>query len=195
MKPYTPFASAVVPIVRDHIDTDQIIPARFLKTTDCASVGVHLFADWRTDPQFPLLRSEMAGRRILLTGENFGCGSSREHAPWALTGWGFRAVIARSFADIFRGNALKNGLLPIVLESAVHARLCQAVERDPAVQVGVDLDSACVTLPGREVVSFPIDAFSQSMMLAGHDELGYLLGLEARIAGYEAQLPKPRPRQ
>jgi 3-isopropylmalate/(R)-2-methylmalate dehydratase small subunit len=190
MEPFCPFESAVVPLLRDHVDTDQIIPARFLKGTARAGLGEHLFADWRaSDPAFPLNQPRFAGRQVLLVGDNFGCGSSREHAPWALCAWGFRAVVATSFADIFRGNALKNGLLPIALPAPVHARLVAAIERDPAAMVEVDLAAAEITLPGGERAGFPIDPFAQQMLLAGTDELGYLLGQEERIAAFERGRP------
>ena len=179
------FTSAVVPLVRDNIDTDQIIPARYLKATTRTGLGDHLFADWRADPAFPLNKSEFAGRSVLLAGDNFGCGSSREHAPWALTSWGFRAIIATSFADIFRNNALKNKLLPIAVSPEVHARLRAALEKDPAATVSIDLAAAEITLPGGERAQFPIDPFAQKMLLAGTDELGYLLGLSDKIDAFE----------
>jgi 3-isopropylmalate/(R)-2-methylmalate dehydratase small subunit len=180
------FTSSVVPLLRDNIDTDQIIPARYLKATTRTGLGDHLFADWRADAAFPLNKPEFAGRSVLLAGDNFGCGSSREHAPWALVAWGFRAILATSFADIFRGNALKNKLLPIVLAPVVHARLRAAIERDPAATVTVDLAAAEIALPGGERAAFPIDPFAQKMLLAGTDELGYLLGLSAKIDAFEA---------
>src|SRR5205814_27958 len=145
------FSGQVVLLPRDNIDTDQIIPARFLKATERTGLGTHLFADWRAaDPAFVLNRPEGAGRPILFAGDNFGCGSSREHAPWALVAWGFRAIVATSFADIFRGNALKNGLLPIVLAPEVHACLRGVLEADSSAAVTVDLARAQVTLPGGE---------------------------------------------
>jgi 3-isopropylmalate/(R)-2-methylmalate dehydratase small subunit len=181
------WTSAVVPLVRDNIDTDQIIPARYLKATTRTGLGEHLFADWRADPAFPLNQPQFAGRSVLLAGANFGCGSSREHAPWALTSCGFRAVVALSFADIFRGNALKNALLPIALAPPVHARLCAAIERDPAATVTIDLGGAEIVLPGGEHAPFPIDPFAQKMLLAGTDELGYLLSLSDKIDAFEKQ--------
>ena len=178
--------SKLVPLVRDNIDTDQVIPARFLKATTRTGMGAHLFADWRAaDPGFVLNRLEMAGRQVLLAGDNFGCGSSREHAPWALVGWGFRAVVAPSFADIFRGNSLKNGLVPIALLPDVFARLRAAVERNSDAIVTIDLARAEIRLPDGEVARFPIDPFSQQMLLAGTDELGFLLGLSEKIAAFE----------
>ena len=176
------FTSAMVPLVRDNIDTDQIIPARYLKATTRTGLGDHLFADWRADPSFVLNQKEFRGRAVLLAGDNFGCGSSREHAPWALTSWGFRAIIATSFADIFRNNALKNKLIPIVLPPDKHSALVKA-DRDA--QVTVDLATAELTLPGGERVQFPIDPFAQKMLLAGTDELGYLLSLADKIDAFE----------
>jgi len=187
--------SAVVPLLLDDVDTDQIIPARFLVATGKEGLGEHLFADWRYDaggtprPGFVLNRPEMAGRRVLLAGANFGSGSSREHAPWALADFGFRAVLATSFADIFRSNALKNGLLPVELQPAAHARLVAAVEADAAAEVVVDLAAATLRLPGGEAAGFPIDPFAQAMLLEGRDELGYLLARLDAVAAYETAHP------
>ena len=192
MKPFTTFTAQVVPLPAENVDTDQIIPARFLKTTDKAGLGDGLFCDWRYDaagqpkPEFVLNRPEMKGRRVLLAGDNFGCGSSREHAPWALLGYGFKAVISTSFADIFRNNALKNGLLPIVVDADTHHRLFEMLAAAPDAQVAVDLAAQTVTLPGGASVTFQIDPFSRSCLLQGVDELGYLLGHAAAIADHEA---------
>jgi 3-isopropylmalate/(R)-2-methylmalate dehydratase small subunit len=188
MEPIRTFTSKVVPLLRDSIDTDQIIPARFLKGTQRTGLGEQLFNDWRADPTFPLIQPQMQGRSILLAGSNFGCGSSREHAPWALTGWGFRAVIALSFADIFRLNSLKNALLPIVVSAQAHAQLCAALAEKPEAEVVVDLASATLRLPSGKSVSFPIDPFAQKMLLAGTDELGYLLSFSEKIATYESRV-------
>ncbi|HEX6925324.1 MAG TPA: 3-isopropylmalate dehydratase small subunit [Longimicrobiaceae bacterium] len=194
-EPFSSVTSAVVPIPRNDIDTDQIIPARFLKTINRAGLGDQLFNDWRyladgsPNPEFVLNRPEMAGRAILLAGDNFGCGSSREHAPWALTAWGIRAVISSSFADIFRSNALKNGLLPIVVSAEVLARLFALAEADPDVALTVDLEAQELRLPDGEAIAFEIDGFARRMILDGTDELGYLLGLEERLAAYEALHP------
>jgi 3-isopropylmalate/(R)-2-methylmalate dehydratase small subunit len=179
--------TVVLPI--DNIDTDQIIPARFLKTTSKAGLGDQLFNDWRYDasgapnPDFLLNRPESKGAQVLVAGDNFGCGSSREHAPWALTQFGFRAVISTSFADIFRGNSLKNGLLPIVVPSDVHAALLSS----PGASVQIDLASQTLTLPDGRHVEFPIDEFSKHCLLEGVDELGYILQQESAIATYEAR--------
>jgi 3-isopropylmalate/(R)-2-methylmalate dehydratase small subunit len=192
--PLRPFTSKLVPLLAENIDTDQIIPARFLKVIDKQGLGDNLFADWRYDadgnprPDFVLNRPEMQGRRVLLAGDNFGAGSSREHAPWALVGFGFGAVLSTSFADIFRGNALKNGLLPIVVSPTDHARLAAELEADPDLEVTVDLAAGTLTLPWGEV-AFEVDPFARSMLLEGTDELGYLLGHEAAIAAYEAAHP------
>jgi len=193
--PFRTLRSAVVPLLLDDVDTDQVIPARFLVATGREGLGEHLFADWRYDaagaprPGFVLNRPEMAGRQVLLAGANFGSGSSREHAPWALTDHGFRAVVATSFADIFRSNALKNGLLPVELAAPARARLVAAVEADPAAEVVVDLASATLRLPGGEPAGFPIDPFAQTMLLEGRDELGYLLAHREEVAAYEAANP------
>ncbi len=193
MEPFRPFSSRVIPLVVDDVDTDQIIPARFLKVTDKAGLGQKLFADWRYQangspkPDFPLDDPKHAGAQVLLAGHNFGCGSSREHAPWALVDFGFRAVIATSFADIFGGNALKNGLLPITLEAALHAELCAAVKADPNVEIQVDLASQSVRFPTGTSARFLVDPFAKTMLLEGIDELGYLLGKDTAIAAFEAR--------
>jgi 3-isopropylmalate/(R)-2-methylmalate dehydratase small subunit len=174
------------------VDTDQIIPARFLKATDKVGMGDHLFADWRYEadgkpkPEFVLNKPNVQGAHILVAGDNFGCGSSREHAPWALTGFGFRAVISTSFADIFRNNSLKNGLLPIVVDEATHADLLDLLEEVPDAQLTVDLAAQTLTLPDGRAVTFPIDSFAKTCLLNGVDELGYLLGFADKIAEYEA---------
>ncbi|MER3417807.1 MAG: 3-isopropylmalate dehydratase small subunit [Chloroflexota bacterium] len=195
-EPFTTFTSRVIPLPIENIDTDQIVPARFLKVTDKAGLAEALFRDWRfeedgrlKDPPFVLDRPEMAGRRILLAGDNFGCGSSREHAPWALVAWGIRAVITTSCADIFRNNALKNGLLPIVVTPHEHGHLFELVERDPEVELTVDLEAQRVYLPGDEDLPFDVDPFAKMMLLAGTDELGYLLAKAAEMAAWEAAHP------
>jgi 3-isopropylmalate/(R)-2-methylmalate dehydratase small subunit len=192
MSKFTTLTSHLLPLPVNDIDTDQIIPARFLKATDKSGMGDNLFADWRYNadgspkPDFALNKSDYQGAQILLAGANFGCGSSREHAPWALTGYGFRAVISTSFADIFRNNALKNGLLPVVVDAETHRELLDLVEEAPRAEVGIDLASQTVSLPGGRTVNFPIDGFSKTCLLNGVDELGYLLGFEAQISAYEA---------
>jgi 3-isopropylmalate/(R)-2-methylmalate dehydratase small subunit len=190
---YDAFASKVIPLAAENVDTDQIVPARFLKVTDKAGLGEALFRDWRfeadgslKEPRFILDQPEMDGRRILLAGDNFGCGSSREHAPWALAAWGIRAVITTSCADIFRGNALKNGLLPIVVDPERHQQLFDLVEREPGVELTVDLEAQVVHLPGDEDLPFEVDPFSKLMLLEGTDEMGYLLAREPEIATWEA---------
>ncbi len=195
MEPFKTFTTQVVPLPAENVDTDQIIPARFLKTTDKAGLGDSLFCDWRYDaagqpkPDFVLNRPEMKGRTVLLAGDNFGCGSSREHAPWALLGYGFKAVISTSFADIFRNNALKNGLLPVVVDEETHRRLFEMLGADPQAQVTVDLAAQTVTLPDGSRAAFPIDPFARTCLLQGVDELGYLLGHAPAIAAYEAARP------
>jgi len=193
MEKFATISSRVVVLPVDNIDTDQIIPARFLKTTDKAGLGANLFADWRylpdgsPNPDFVLNRPENQGAQVLLAGDNFGCGSSREHAPWALMGWGFRAVISTTFADIFRNNALKNGLLPVIVDAGVHRRLMEQLKANPGAHVTIDLATQRLVLPDGEAVAFPIDPFSKTCLLNGVDELGYLLGLEEHIRRYEAQ--------
>jgi len=191
-EPITRFDGPAVAIARDNVDTDQIIPARFLKTTSRTGLGAHLFADWRSEPdgtarpEFILNTTVAARARVLVAGWNFGCGSSREHAPWALADFGFRAVVAASFADIFRQNALKNGLLPIELPSAGHAALLARVTAEPGVVVGIDLVRQTVALPDGIEASFTIDPFARECLLAGVDEIGYVLGQEEAIAGFES---------
>lgn len=177
----------------DNIDTDQIIPARFLKATDKAGMGETLFADWRFHPDgtpredFPLNRPERQGAQVLLAGDNFGCGSSREHAPWALTGFGLRAVISTSFADIFRNNALKNGLLPVEVDAQTHRALVEQ-SADPAARVLIDLREQTLRLPDGRTATFPIAAFARTCLLNGVDELGYILGFSEQIEAYERRV-------
>jgi 3-isopropylmalate/(R)-2-methylmalate dehydratase small subunit len=187
MTPFESFESTVVLLPLDDIDTDQIIPARFLKGTDKRGLGAHLFADHRARPDFPLLAREARGAKILLAGANFGCGSSREHAAWALTGWGFRAIVARSFGDIFRQNALKNGLLPVALDDAAYARVVAARTARPALALRVDLPAQRVSIAGDPDAwfDFAIDPFARRCLVHGVDELGYLLSFEPRITAYE----------
>jgi 3-isopropylmalate/(R)-2-methylmalate dehydratase small subunit len=193
MAKFTHLESHMVPLVIDNIDTDQIIPARFLKVIDKQGLASNLFCDWRylpdgsPKPDFALNLPSSQGAQVLLAGDNFGCGSSREHAPWALTGWGLRAVIATSFADIFRNNALKNGLLPVVVDAKTHAVLERAVSADPRARVAIDLESTQMTLPDGSQVSFPVDPFARHCLLNGIDELGYILSFEERIKQYEAR--------
>lgn len=195
MEKFIAFTSRLAPLAIDNIDTDQIIPARFLKTTSKAGLGDQLFYDWRYDangnpkPDFIINRPEGRAANVLLAGDNFGCGSSREHAPWALTQYGFRAVISTSFADIFRGNSLKNSLLPIVVSHDAHKALFAALEEDPAATVAVNLEKQELTLPDGSRVRFPIDDFAKQCMLQGVDELGYILGQADAIGTYEAKRP------
>jgi 3-isopropylmalate/(R)-2-methylmalate dehydratase small subunit len=197
MEPFTTLTGRVVALPIDNIDTDQIIPARFLKATDKAGMGSNLFADWRYDrdgrprADFILNQPESRGAAILLAGDNFGCGSSREHAPWALTGYGFRAVISTSFADIFRNNALKNGLLPIIVDRDTHWQLLSLAEEDRALTLTIDLAAQALRLPDGRAVRFPIDAFSKTCLLQGVDQLGYLLKQDPAIAAFEAAHPAP----
>lgn len=189
MKPFTKLESRIVAMAADNIDTDQIIPARFLKTISKEGLGDQLFYDWRYDaagkpkPEFILNQPQAKGVEILLAGDNFGCGSSREHAPWALTQFGFRAVISTSFADIFKGNSLKNSLLPVVVPPEIHAALFKL---DPQARVAIDLATQKLTLPDGRAVEFPIDAFSKHCLLNGIDELGYILQQNTAISAYEA---------
>jgi 3-isopropylmalate/(R)-2-methylmalate dehydratase small subunit len=179
----------------ENIDTDQIIPARFLKVTDKTGLGDALFADWRfddagrPDPAFILNRPEAKGAEILVAGNNFGCGSSREHAPWALLGYGFRAVVSTFFAEIFRNNALKNGLLPVIVNGAAHARILEMLETHPAARLEVDLVSRTLRLPDGTMAEFPVEPFARHCLLHGVDQLGFLLEEDEAIARYEAAHP------
>jgi 3-isopropylmalate/(R)-2-methylmalate dehydratase small subunit len=193
MAQFTTLTSRVVLLPINDVDTDQIIPARFLKATDKNGMSANLFADWRynTDgspkPDFVLNQPASLGCEILLAGDNFGCGSSREHAPWALTGFGFRAVISTSFADIFRNNSFKNGLLPITVDKETHKLLLEILEEIPHAELTVDLASQTLTFPNGSV-SFPIDPFNKTCLLNGVDELGYILKFEKEITAFEARI-------
>lgn len=193
MKKFSSFTSIMMPLPVNDIDTDQIIPARFLKATDKKGMGDNLFADWRYNvdgspkKEFVLNDPVYRGAQILLAGDNFGCGSSREHAPWALTGFGFKAVISTSFADIFRNNSLKNGLLPIMVDTETHRVLFEIVANLPSRQVKIELNSQKVTLPDGRTISFPIDNFAKACLMNGVDELGYILGFEREIKEFEAK--------
>jgi 3-isopropylmalate/(R)-2-methylmalate dehydratase small subunit len=195
MEPITTFSGTCVALPINDIDTDQIIPARFLKATDKQGMGDHLFADWRYDaqgqprPDFALNQPEAQGAQILIGGHNFGCGSSREHAPWALEGFGFKAVISTYFADIFRSNSLKVGLLPIVVDPETHAQLLSMVEEDPSTPVTIDLAAQELRLPDGQRISFPIDSFAKYCLINGVDQLGFLQSQSDAIAAYEAQHP------
>lgn len=184
-----------MPLPVNNVDTDQIIPARFLKVTDKTGLGQNLFADWRylpdgsSNPNFVLNDPLYQGAQILLAGDNFGCGSSREHAPWALTGQGFKAVFSTSFADIFRNNSLKNGLLPIVVEPSLHSTLFDIVQEMPHSEWTIDLEAQKVSLPTGDSFSFDIDPFARTCLLKGIDELGYIMSFANNIAAYEAANP------
>ena len=193
MAQFTTLTSRVIPLPVNDIDTDQIIPARFLKATDKNGMGDNLFADWRYNADgspkedFVLNKSESKGAQILLAGDNFGCGSSREHAPWALTGFGFRAVVSTSFADIFRNNSLKNGLIPVIVDEKTHKMLFDYIEEVPNAEFTVDLESQTLSFENGSV-KFPIDPFNKTCLLNGVDELGYIMGFEKDIAAFEANL-------
>ena len=193
MAQFTTLTSRVVPLPVNDIDTDQIIPARFLKATDKNGMGDNLFADWRYNADgspkqdFVLNKSESKGAQILLAGDNFGCGSSREHAPWALTGFGFRAVISTSFADIFRNNSLKNGLIPVIVDAGTHKMLFDYIEEVPGAEFTIDLESQTLSFESGSV-NFPIDPFNKACLLNGVDELGYIMSFEKDIAAFEAKV-------
>ncbi|MDT8306390.1 MAG: 3-isopropylmalate dehydratase small subunit [Anaerolineae bacterium] len=193
MQPFTTLTATMAPLPRHDVDTDQIIPARYLRGTSRHGLGAGLFAGWRytadgaPDPSFVLNQPVYAGAQILIAGDNFGCGSSREHAPWALLDYGFRALIGSSFADIFRNNALKNGLLPVVVEPEVAAALARLAQEAPETAITIDLAAQTVTLPDGDSISFPIDSFNKRCLLEGLDQLGYLLWHEDAIAAYERE--------
>jgi 3-isopropylmalate/(R)-2-methylmalate dehydratase small subunit len=189
MEPIKTLRSRTVVMPSTNIDTDQIIPGRFLTTTTKEGLGKQLFADWRYDAQgqpiagFILNQPQAAGCRILVAGRNIGCGSSREHAPWALLDFGFQAVVSTEIADIFRNNSLKNGLLPVIVDDATHAWLIA----HPGVEITIDLATSTLTLPDGRSVTFPIEPFARHCLLHGIDELGYLLSQDAAIAAHEAR--------
>ena len=191
MKSFRKITSKIIPLPHRDVDTDQIIPARYLKVTDKSGLAEGLFYSWRhledgsPNLDFPLNQDEYQGAEILLAGDNFGCGSSREHAPWALTGWGIRAIISTSFADIFRNNALKNGLLPIVVSEEIQESLFDLSEEAPSATIDIDLENQTMTLPDGSGVRFEIDSFSKTCLLEGIDQLGYLLKHEDEIAVFE----------
>lgn len=191
MEKMTRVTSRTVVLPQTDIDTDQIMPARFLTTTDKEGLGKAAFADWRYDdddqplPDFPLNQPGAAEAQVLVAGNNFGCGSSREHAPWGLVDFGFRAVISTQIADIFRNNALKNGLVPVIVDADTHRWLME----NPGAEVTVDVESATLTLPDDRVLEFPIDGFSQHCLLEGIDQLGFLLGQDEAISRFEQNRP------
>jgi 3-isopropylmalate/(R)-2-methylmalate dehydratase small subunit len=193
--PFATFTSRVIPFPAENVDTDQIIPARFLKTTEKSGLAHALFNDWRylpdgsPNPDFVINRPEMQGRGILLAGHNFGAGSSREHAPWALTSWGIRAILSTGFADIFRNNALKNGLLPIQVDPDTHRQLLDMLGADPDMELTVDLEAQVVHLPGDEDLPFQVDPFARQMLLAGTDEIGWVLERSDAIDAWESSHP------
>lgn len=192
MKPFRMLTSRIVPLPNENIDTDQIMPARFLKATGKTGLGKSLFYDWRYDaegkakPEFILNQPHIAGAAILLAGNNFGCGSSREHAPWAIEDFGFQVVISTSFADIFRNNCLKNGILPLAVNKTCHEKLFRIAREDSAAEITVDLESQTLLLPDGEAVHFPIDPYSKKCLLEGLDDLAYLLKHSGAISAYEA---------
>lgn len=188
---------SIVSIPVNDIDTDQIIPARFLKVTDKEGLGKAAFCDWRyledgetPNPEFVLNQPEYRGASVLIAGNNFGCGSSREHAPWALLGAGFNAVISTDFADIFRNNSLKNGLLPIIVDEETQQQLFSLAEEDPSTNVSVDVEAQTLTLPDGRQVTFPLDGFAKYCLLNGVDQLGYLLALDDEVRAYESDNPQ-----
>ena len=195
-EPFRSIASKIVPLPIANVDTDQCVPARFLKTTTKAGLADALFRDWRfnedgslKDPPFILDQAGMAGRQILLVGDNFGTGSSREHAPWALEAWGIRAVISTSFADIFRSNALKNGVLPITVDPETHAHILALVDDDTDSDFRIDLAEQGILLPDGTTVEFDVDDFAKLMLLRGTDEIGYVLDKLPAIEAWEASHP------
>jgi len=191
MEKITQITSKIIPLPRNSIDTDQIIPARYLKAIDKAGMAEGLFADWRYNTDgipkvdFVLNQTRYQNAKILLAGDNFGCGSSREHAPWALTGWGIHAIISTSFADIFNNNALKNGLLPIAVDVATFQSLLDLTQELPDTEITIDLEKQLIYLPSSSTVSFKVEPFARRCLLMGVDQLGYILSFESRIKEYE----------
>lgn len=195
MEPFRQLEAKAVPLRAENVDTDQIIPARYLTAVTQAGMGEGLFSWWRYQadgspkPDFVLNRPEHSGSEILLAGRNFGSGSSREHAVWALTEYGFRGVIAPSFADIFYNNSLKNGLLPVALPEETVNMLLDLVEEEPETRIRIDLEAQEVVLPDGQIMSFEIDPFRKQCLLEGLDDLGYLMAKEDEIAAHEARAP------
>ncbi len=195
MQPFTQLTTTALPMRRENVDTDQIIPARYLTAVTKAGMGDGLFSWWRygrdgkPNPDFELNKPEFRGSQVLIAGRNFGSGSSREHAVWALTEYGFRAVIAPGFADIFYNNSLKNGLLPVALPEETVAMLWDLIEEDPMTTIAIDLENQTVTLPDGQQMSFAIDSFRKMCLLDGLDDMGYLLAKDAAIVAHEAALP------
>lgn len=195
MEPLKAFTGTMVALPNNDIDTDQIIPARYLKVTDKAGLGAAAFSDWRYEsdgtpkPDFPLNQPQYKSAQVLVAGHNFGCGSSREHAPWALMGAGLKAVVSTDFADIFQNNSLKNGLLPIIVDEATQQQLISLAQEDPTASVTVDLEAQTITLPDGRAVKFPVDGFSRYCLLNGVDQLGFLLNLDDDTSAYETANP------
>jgi len=191
MEPFQKIVSRLIPIVRDNIDTDQIIPAQYLKVTGKNGLGEVCFASWRyypdgtPKPEFPINKPEYGTAQIILAGDNFGCGSSREHAAWALSDLGIRAVISTSFADIFRNNAMKNGILPVIVDQSTHTNIVESVQTNPLCEVEIDLERQELTLPDGNLCGFPVDPFSKLCLLEGLDSLEYLLKQQEQITAYE----------
>ena len=198
MEPFIKLKSTIIPLPIRNIDTDQIIPARYLKVTNKAGLADGLFHDWRYDddgnpePDFILNQPAYQVAKILLVEDNFGCGSSREHAPWALYEWGIRAIISTSFADIFYNNSLKNGLLPVVVDADSHQSLFDLVEEAPRIEITIDLETQTVQLPGKTMINFPVDQFSRRCLLNGFDQLGYIRSFEDQISAFENGQPLDR---
>jgi 3-isopropylmalate/(R)-2-methylmalate dehydratase small subunit len=196
MATFINLTSRVVPLLVDNVDTDQIIPARFLKVTDKNGLGEQLFCDWRYNSDgspksdFVLNQPQHRGASILLAGDNFGCGSSREHAPWALTAFGFRAVISTTIADIFRSNSMKNGLLPVILTLEEHRQLKDEIQKSPNAEVTINLEKQQITFPSGKNAAFPMDPFSKFCLLNGVDELEYLRRFSKEVEQYEAKYAK-----
>lgn len=196
MEPINKISGKIAPLAMNDVDTDQIIPARFLKTTNKEGLGQQCFFDWRYTADgglredFILNQPEYQDASVLIAGNNFGCGSSREHAPWALQGMGWKAVVSTEFADIFRNNSLKNGLIPIIVDEETHRQLMSLAEEDPTTEVSINLEDQQLILPDGRKVEFPIDGFSKHCLLNGVDQLGYLMGLEDEIVDYEGSHDK-----
>lgn len=191
---FNKLTSKIIPLPHNNVDTDQIIPARYLKVITKDGLADGLFSDWRyhpdnsPNPEFVLNKPEHQDAKIILAGDNFGCGSSREHAPWALTSWGIQAIISTSFADIFKNNALKNGLLPITVDKAQHDTLWDLTEETSLAELHINLEEQRVYLPDESYFEFPIDPFAKKCLLAGIDQLGYLLSNEEKIKAYEESM-------
>ncbi|WP_427978604.1 3-isopropylmalate dehydratase small subunit [Agarivorans sp.] len=199
MQPYEKHSSVAAVMNRSNVDTDQIIAKQFLKRVERTGFGVHLFHDWRylengtENPEFELNRPEFKGAKILIAGDNFGCGSSREHAPWAIADYGFNTIISTSYADIFFSNCFKNGILPIVVDADTLKALMDEVEAAPGIEITIDLENQLIQTPAGKEIAFDVDPFRKETLLKGLDDIGWTLKFEDKIAEFEEKHKQQLP--